>query len=172
MKGVATLAFAAALGLSSGCASQTGPQVQASQPIEETRIEGMVQDVGQDALTLAVAGSTVEFQADQRQLQGIERGDVVQVTAVPLPEVESVKTMQQATRTERQEAMLEDKSFVGNVRSVQKDIATIETQSGERHVKLKSDQAQLLQQGQEYYFALSSAPEQAENWRATRITRM
>ncbi len=151
---------------------QQQAQQQQGQHSEQAKIEGKVQQVGQEELTLSVAGTEVSLEADQQQLQGIEEGDSVQVTAVPLPEAESMKSAQQASPEERQKAQEQgSKSLSGTVEQIQQDIVTLKTQQGSQKIKVDQRQAQSLQQGQEYIFELSSAPDEAKTWRAEQVEK-
>lgn len=153
---------------------QTQQQDQMREPLTQAKIEGKVQRVSKDELTLSVAGSEVKLSAEKQQLQGVREGDNVQVTAVPLPEANKVTAFQQATQKDRQKAREQGpKSVMGSIEDIQADVVTVKTpDTGSQRVKVEQKQAQSLQVGQQYIFQLSSAPDEAKEWKAVQVKKM
>lgn len=181
MKSLGAIALALAVGAGPAWAAETAqstkpPQQaqQKSKPLGQAHIEGKVQDVSQDELTLRVAGSEVKLSADKQQLQGVQEGDNVSVTAVPLPEAKQITAYQQASPKERQKAReAGQKSVMGSIEDIQDDVITVKSPTtGSQRVKVEKQQAQTLQVGQQYIFELSSAPDQAKEWKAVKVEKM
>lgn len=183
MKSLGAIAIALTLGVvpawaadysKSGKSAQYQKDAGKAKSMGQAKIEGKVQQVGQEDLTLSVAGSEVKLSADKQQLQGLKEGDKVQVTAVPLPEAEQITAMQQATPTQRQQAQQEpQKSITGSIENIQEDVVTVKTQGmGSQHIKVEQQQAQTLQKGGQYMFQLSSAPDEAKEWKAVKVKKM
>ncbi len=153
---------------------QQQAQQQQKKQLKQARLEGKVKQVGQQELTLSVAGSELSLQAQEQDLQGVQQDDIVQVTAVPLPEAQQVTQMQQATPEQRQKAQSQEdpKMMSGQIQEVQENVVTVRTQQGEtQHLKVKEDTAGMLQPGGEYIIQLSSAPDEAESWMAESISK-
>jgi hypothetical protein len=175
---------------------QQAGQLGQQQQIRELQIDGRVERVGQEQITLNVAGEEITLQAERQHLQGLSEGDMVRATAVPVPEVEEVMPapgaqpgqqqqqqpgLQQEQRGQQnpgqQQAAADrdkaDKMVTGRVQSVEQDRVTIITEDQQqRFVRVDQQQADQLQAGQEYQFQLTQIPAQAEQWRLTNIERI
>lgn len=78
-------------------------QQQQQKFLSEARIDGKVRSLQDDSITIGVAGTEIELRADQQQLEGLSEGDVVETTAIPLPEAQQVTPMAEVDQQQRQQ---------------------------------------------------------------------
>jgi hypothetical protein len=140
---------------------QKQQQQAQSQPSQMT---GTVQGIEGQTLTLDVAGQEVKVQGEQQQLQGLQEGQRVQVTAVPFPEAESIEPAQ---------GQPDSKYLLGTVQQKQEDSVTLQTQDQQtRELKVDPQQAQSIQPGQQVIVELKEQQSQASQWKAKSIKPM
>lgn len=140
---------------------QTQQMRQGEQPSQMT---GTVKKLGDKEVTLDVAGQDVKVQVDKQQVEGLQEGQRVQVTAVPFPEAQSIEPAQ---------GKKDSKYMLGTVQQKQQDSVTLKTQDNKTvDVKVDPKQAQNIQQGQQVIVELKEARNQASQWKAKQVKPM
>ncbi len=131
----------------------------------ETRtFEGSVLDVGEDSVTLGLAGRTITVQGQPGEFADLERGMRVRVQAQPQLE---------AARVEPLRGSVMDRQIFGTVRGISGDTLHVQTLDGDmQQVKVEPEMARELTAGDGVSIRLKTVPDASPNWQVRNVEPM